>query len=460
VWPVKEARGLLEAWLTQGIAEGPVSAARLLPLQLRCLPEKRAETRMEMRELMDREDEDGPELRLILARALVEEEAHAALEPVARELARALLRDGQANPAARELLSKVLDRARDGVLAADLPPARGLAPTLPLARRSIAVEWTVTLAEVGELAIHDVAPLGNGRVLIALGEAGVRIVQRAGRTVASFAAPALQLVLADHGTRALALISRDQQVHVTRLELDSRRAIESWRAPLTAWADSYDGQGWFAAEADRLLQVDALSDRYRALWQLPKMSFVGQGIFRSRSCLTLLAAEAASFEEAFGARLELWRYELPSLALRARGTVNEEGQPDPGGGVLFGVLANGDGWVVTGRFDPESRAARLHFIPPPAKSRTSSAALAVRWPFRLLAMDSTMVAVEFGHEQGLTIELLDLVQHQLRARVHLEGAVKTCARFTTDALWIGDDRGRLLKVDLALGLLTRLTVPT
>ena len=234
--------------------------------------------------------------------------------------------------------------------------------------------------------------------------------------------------------------------------------VEGWRAPLKAWADSYDGQGWFAAEEGRLLLVDALSDRYRALWQLPKFWCSGQGILRSRSTLTLLGAEGTDWEDAFGAPPELWRYELPSLVLRERLTMRDEPDWLPEGSIVFGLLANAEGWTVTGTFNLDSRVGHLRFAGPAAKGRPPSAALEVRWPCRLLAMDSTLIAVEFSNEKGRTIELLDLTEKKVRARLHLEGAVQTCARFTSDALWIGDDWGRLLRVELATGLLTRLTV--
>ena len=94
--------------------------------------------------------------------------------------------------------------AEDGALRAD-------APALPLPGREpwIAREkvWKIEIAgsDVGTRPGFDAAFLPSGLTVVALGEAGVRLISRAGRAVAELDQPAHALVVSDLADRAIAL---------------------------------------------------------------------------------------------------------------------------------------------------------------------------------------------------------------------------------------------------------------
>ncbi len=165
--------------------------------------------------------------------------------------------------------------------------------------------------DVGALAIHDAALLPDGRLLVALGELGVRLLSPAGKTLAHFGEPAHHLVVSTFGDRAIALASRGDAWRVAKIDLVGRR-VRAWHdARFDRWAPSFDGARFFCSLGARVFAVDAIADDWSATWTVT----VDEGkpsalsVDANELCVVVTRAKDAHV---------LWRYDLATMTLRGR----------------------------------------------------------------------------------------------------------------------------------------------
>lgn len=122
-------------------------------------------------------------------------------------------------------------------------------------------------ADAGALTVRDAAELPDGRLLVALGELGVRLVSREGKTLAQFAEPTERLVLSDHGDRAILVARRGEVCRLGLLDLVTRR-VRPWSdARIDSFASRFDGSTWLVSSEDALFAIDARSSGWEHLWQ-------------------------------------------------------------------------------------------------------------------------------------------------------------------------------------------------
>jgi hypothetical protein len=272
------------------------------------------------------------------------------------------------------------------------------------------VEARLSVAEAGAHAVHDAVALPDGRLLVALGEAGVRLLRVDGGCVAHFDVPAFALALSAHGSRAVALAPRGELQRLSRLDLSALGARPWGDMRVDAFAPAYDGL-WFVAEGSTVLAVDTLAgDGWRALWRVPG---VGQRV------LAMAAdAERMSFVSRKDAReYEVWTYTLAGgPTLRARKSLTAEEPPRQ--------------VVLT----PEG-TAELLAVP----------AVALAPPWRVVVTPTPE-----GHEARLVSST-----GTPRAKFLFEGEAPVRARFSGGWLLLFDALGRLVRVDLAEGVVRR-----
>jgi hypothetical protein len=411
VWPLEDARTLARTWLEHGAQVGGVGGARALAHLVAAFPEAFESTRAQVLSLLDDVSRDHAAERLAFAEVLASEAPSEPRTLLVGPAVRALLRD-RAEGSTRvdaSLLARLLRDVGDGTLRADLPPvsdprrrAWPEEPDAPL------LTETLTLGEAGPYPIHDAVALSGQRVLLALGEAGVRLVRADGTCAAHFDVPAFWLVPSVHEDRVLALAPRGELKRISYIELGSRRAAHWCDAKVDAFAPSYDGSLWFIAEQDTVMAVDALAkEGLRALWR------VGQ--VEGRVVALEADAEWLRFVT-WGAEPQLWTYALPGgPTLRSRAARRPgDGMPE--------VFLN----ELTGKVQ---RAEETVYAPP--------------W---LLSEKWTGT----GHELKLTHR-----RDTLRAWFFLEGESRVRARFWGGELLVFDTLGRLLRVHLGEGVARR-----
>lgn len=422
---VPEARLLALTWIDHGIAAGGTSAARLLIKKLSMVPATFGEVRPSIVELLDDRDPDAQWRRLALVDALLATAATPELRTIARASTRAILGDiGRgADGEAPALLPRLLRYADDAALRADQPVLTAVPHRPPLVDRDMmSLRWSAS--DTGAVSARDAAVLPDGRLLVALGELGVRIIGRDGRTTAHFEQPATRLVVDDHGTRALAYTTRGTLLRVARIDLASRRAAHWCDAECDGGATTFDGGMWLTTRGSEVLAIDTLSPRWTALWGVdPELG----------RCLVHREGDRFAVETA----TEAWFYER--LTLRRRG---ERLAPPPGKVVLAAVprAASAD-WV--------------DIVAEPMQLRCGKVAVALAGaPPAALDTAGRLAVVTEVRDGGISVSVIHLVGGRLIARFDLDGATTTASRLDDGTLTLCDDRGRVIVIDLRAGAVT------
>ncbi|MCK6550133.1 hypothetical protein L6R52_30135, partial [Myxococcota bacterium] len=477
IWPLVAERTRALAWMHEAIALGGPAGARMLLRAAIVDDARRDELLHTGLRLLEDEAEETLEDRAAFVGALLAEREDETTARLARPAVRSALRDANAwgRPITPADLGKLVARTGDAVLRADLPvlPARGR--RVAFGDPEHPSTFTLRAEDSGSTRVFDVAPLPGGRMLVALGEAGVRLVTRDGRTAAHFDLPARHLVPSDHGRRVITSIERGPVTSLGRIDLVRTRATPWCELPITAWARDFDGASWFVAtrapgaKEDTLVELDATSAKVEASWQLA-VSRV-DAIARSERAVAALCGA------------ERWQWSLPGPTLRRRGpiersppglsfvrsasTVAPDGTVVTAGaaearvsssatvGSMLGASftlafdASGDG--VDARFE---RDQELHVTVRGERAQEAHLegldAIDVAHP--VAAAGWIVVPVFRGSD--VTVVLVDAQSMKVAARLELEGARHASVRLGATHLVVADDRGRIVSFDHTLGRIT------
>jgi hypothetical protein len=323
---------------------------------------------------------------------------------IVRALVRQLLPD--AAPEDRRVIDAAVALTDDPILRADLPPLSSL-PARP--RPELDAVWVeVDSTDRGQLPVHDVRMLPDGRLLVAVAGVGVRVVKPSGRIEAEFDVPADALIPSDTGLRVLALRGLGNGVvGMTAIAIPERRTRPLGEIAATVWADTFDGAQWFVGNHTQLWMLDMLADGPVALWQQTEHREPIVAISREAEQLAVASIGSAVGEG--GVRPLTWvrRYRLPNLvAVDAHQDVYGPG---------YTLLANGE--IVAG--DVADRIYRAHV------EVSESGPL-------------TVVATKEGIEAPTAI-------------IRLGGTTRPRVRIDNGSLLVADDLGRVEMIDLASG---------
>lgn len=317
-WPDPHLRPLVIDDIRAGMAMGGPSSAHLLAylLALRTTAEGH-DTALTLLRSRD------PELTAARDRFLSAFSDLASSDPVAdRRIATEALRVMTAQETAprwdlqssRRAVNCLSPRA-DPVLRADLPSSSWNRAV----RRDDAVLTADALEEPGQLPVPDAAVLSGGAILVAHGAHGARLLTLDGRTRAQWDVPTHRLVVADHGAAALlATYLGDLTWELHALDLATRQ-IQRWiTIRVNHLPQSYDGTTLTILDEHGSVNfLDVQSPQPKVLWR--ELNGVGEAVDLARSPGRLVAAvrtfPAPGLPEG---RLEIWHWELPSLALRGR----------------------------------------------------------------------------------------------------------------------------------------------
>ncbi|MHA7627535.1 bpX6 domain-containing protein [Corallococcus sp. M7] len=457
VWPVVSARHLARAWVERGIQAGDTGSAKLLARLALEFPEGFGAAREDIQTLLSDETPTRAPERLTFATELLRAETSDARSALLVPTVRSLMRDEAVEelPSNARLLQQ-LHALKDPALAA-------LRTDLPTPRASQRHPWAEThdlphvrvwmdRGHAGAHAVHDAVVLPGQRVLLALGEAGARLVGPDGRTLAGFDVPAFSLVLSSQGNRALALARRGDLWRVSRLDLVERRATRWCDLELDAWAPIYDGERWFTATRDTVSMVDTLASEPRSLW---RVSEVGGTVLRMAvdakhlSFLVLHLTPDQGFE-----RLERWAYELSGgPVLRGRVDMKDlRGAPD-----ALSLTPDGEAMGVRIEVPEGEEPGPLPYYVAPTLSRRFH---------RPARPDAERVGEVLAHSWRVTrfqkgelhTAVLRTVADHARATVEFSGTPPQVVRLTEDWCVVHDLHGRVVWLDLHSGEVHRVPV--
>ncbi|WP_329491422.1 bpX6 domain-containing protein [Kitasatospora sp. NBC_01246] len=238
-------------------------------------------------------------------------------------------------------LFEQLAKRADPLVAADLPrPRRPARPTADAGH-----EWAF-VDRPGTLPVLDAARLESGLLLVACGQAGVRLLGPDGRVKARWDVPADELVLADHGGAALLVARYGQVREISRLDLGTR-AVRYWgTVRVHGLVPSFDGRQLLTRDEEGIAVLDTLAARPTVVWRElgGEQRPVGPLVRTPTSCASVVASRLPGG----GVLTELWRWDQPGWELRSRTALEADllgegtallatgrlltGQPDPARG--------------------------------------------------------------------------------------------------------------------------------
>ncbi len=437
LWPLSEERRRTLGWMDRAIEQGGAPAGRMLARKLALAPELFAATRGTAAALLESWRAESAAARLAFADAVRRGPRNPAATTLARAALRSVVRDSgrfgarMSSADLRQLATFTGDSAlRADILALPLPAQEPW-----IARRGT---WRVEIAarDAGTLPVHDAAFLPNGLTAVALGESGVRLLARGGRTVAELDQPAHRLVVSDHGDRAIALARRGDAWRLARLDFLARRA-ETWcEARLEAFAPDYDGALWFVVGNDGLVAVETAAAGFDGSWGVSRLPGPALAVARSTTrCSLVFGGEAH----------EVWTYELPSLTLRRRDTVPppaEHRRSHPVAISPEGTLAEALG--VAGKTVLHAHGDSPFEVPLSGPGKPGEPAVAGDW-----------AALPVLTAEAILVHLLHLPSAAVRAEVALDRAARVSLRLNPQSLTLADDRGRVMVLDLENGQVRR-----
>jgi hypothetical protein len=270
-------------------------------------------------------------------------------------------------------------------------------------------------------------------MLLALGEAGARLVTRDGRTAAHFDVPTYRIVTHDSGGHALLLAPRGGAWAVARVALLQRKVEPLTHLPLDSFAEDTDGTLWVVCERGAVSVLDLSSPRLAALWR----AHVPQVLALARNTVSL------SLLLGHGEHLERWSYELPAFTLRVRQLL---------------ALPRAERFSLTtaGNLTAVDAAGFVHVQGLAGQSATRSVSgVWAGYPASCASAGDWTSIVTY---RGATClwQLADLPSATVRWRAELQHEpAHARVRMRPDVATWADSEGRVLAVDLGTGRLLR-----
>jgi hypothetical protein len=450
IWPIEAQRLTARKWMDKAIEGGGSVAGRMLARKLAVAPEDFEDIRRRALTFLEDESFEQQEARASFAEALAFGESTREAQTLARVTARAILRDAGQHASAMPArqFTRLVNFTGDGPLRTDVPP-------FPV-ERDQPVNSLLTLecaaADCGSMPVHDALLLPNGRMLVALGEVGVRLLTRDRRTVTHFDQPAERLVVSDNGGRAIALARRGEAWRLSRLDLIEWRGEDWCDAHIDAFAPNYDSSLWFLGAKGDFYAIDANAKSFDALWRVPDAGSRVLSVARSESACSFVTASSD------GSDVELWRYQLPLLTLRSRTSAPKP--PDNAVRINHcnafspeGVYVDQSLYCMLDYSEPES----MTMMPLPTLSLRVTEDELQKLELSIGNESSAPLIPEiFGRrvvspvlaEDVIRIRVIDLQLKDVTAQLFLAGANEVSTRLTANTLTVADNLGRVIVVDL------------
>ena len=425
-----------QAWIDEALKLGGTAAASMLGIQLQVDPNRFPDVRTRVEAILADQSPEGVEARTKLAHVLTAYPQAEGASVLARAVARAMIADQPRTRSARRQVSELLKVAKDPVLKADMP--RWLPNTLP--RQST---LTIEASDRGLAPIRDAVRLTTGKLLFALGEAGVLYTTADGRPLAHLRVPAEHLIPSDTGHRALALVERGNLMQIHRLDLVHRRATTWCEQPVVAFAPTFDGWRWFAAlyPQNEVLMLDVTGERPEVEWtsKVHQPAMIRRGDGQMSVCYVDPDPTLATFD-------------LKRLRLIGRGPVGRVGNDDDAAQTIFAdMTAGGDlmllrhaatrlnedqdmvgHWRAIRHPSSMHRTLKLPELAKPTEART------LRGQFAVATQEEQTAAVR-GYEWVSDAPWLHL---------QLRGAARARLRYCGSRLIVFDDLGRAVIISI------------
>lgn len=443
IWPIKSQRGRACEWIDTAIEVGGPVSGRMLARKLTIVPDDFENIRRRALMFLEDESYELQETRASFAEALANGDNTREARTLARVAARAILRDAGQNASAvnAKQFTRLVNFSGDGPLRTDVPkfPVEHDQPVTPL------LSISCVAADCGSMPVHDALLLPNGRMLVALGEIGARLLTRDGRTVTHFDQPAEKLVISDNGARAIALARRGEVWRLSRLDLIEWRSEDWCDAEIDAFAPSYDGSLWFLGAKGDFYAIDAQSKSFEALWRVPEVGSRVFSVARSESSCSFLTGNWSIIEQ--------WIYQLPLLTLRRR---TSSPLPDNVNSINFCMAFSPTGVYVDQSLycvlNSESKmmplpSLKLRVFEGDLEKLDLSIGNEFSTPLQPEVLGKRVVSPVVA-DDVTQVRVIDLQSKEVAAQLFLAGANQVSTRMAENTLTVADNLGRVIAIDL------------
>jgi hypothetical protein len=252
--------------------------------------------------------DDGKQNRAAFAHETLRLNSNKELRTLSRPLIRKLLSDISygSHMFTPTDLRRLVDFTQDYALRTDLPKV------LPDATKPEfePLELVISGNDQGSNIIYDAILLPDGKIAVALGEAGIKILSKQGKTIAHFDQPTQKFIVSDFGTKAICVANRGEVWRLAKIDFVERKTNYWCDAKLGKFSSTFDGNIWFISNEDNVYAIDANSEKFESVWQVTEVGGLVHEIARSKQKLMLLIDNAKGIEK--------WWYDLPQFTLRSR----------------------------------------------------------------------------------------------------------------------------------------------
>jgi hypothetical protein len=308
IWQLEKRREKAKDWIDKVIEFGGIPSAQMLAKKVTLFPATFDEVKTKLQEILASNDDEAKEKRAAFAHETFRLVPNKELRTLARPLTRKLLADisNGSHIFTPTDLKRIVEVSQDYALRTDLPKI----PPSAVKQMFEPLKIIIDSNDKGSTEVFDACLLPDGKFALALGEAGVKIISKQGKTIAHFDQPTEKFIVSDFGTKAICLAKRGEIYRLATVDFVARKARYWCDAKIDTFAPTFDGNLWFIAEKDDVYAIDTSRKNFEAVWRVSEIGGRIGEINRSKTKLMLLIFNDKGIEK--------WWYDLPQFVLRSR----------------------------------------------------------------------------------------------------------------------------------------------
>ncbi len=308
IWKLENRRELAKDWIDKVIEFGGTSSAQMLAKKVTLFPATFGEVKTKLQEILAENNDEAKEKRAAFAHETLRLTPNKELRTLARPLTRKLLSDisNGSHIFTPTDLKQIVEVSQDFALRTDLPKV----PPSAVNQKFEPLKITIDANDKGSNQVFDACQLPDGKVAVALGEAGVKIISKQGKTITHFDQPTQKFIVSDFGTKAICLAQRGEVWRLAKIDFVARKASYWCDAKFDNYSPTFDGNIWFISIKDSIFAIDTNAKNFESIWNVTETGGQIYEINRSKTKLMLLIFNDKGIEK--------WWYDLPSFTLRSR----------------------------------------------------------------------------------------------------------------------------------------------
>lgn len=433
IWPLKNYRYLADEWFNYAGKTANLSASALVK-RLILQPESIYQYQAYIETLQT--DSTCYQQRLAIARAILQNKQEIAkLRAILSPLINAIISDMMqyANDFNRWELFELINLHTDSTLKHDLP-----LKDIKLKSYQSLIDnkqpQNVYISQYGQRAIYDATPINSGDYLLALGEAGVIVVDKAGKQLQHYMIAAHSIVISHNLSQVLLLANRDGFYSVTKLDLLTGKDIAYGYLAIQHYLQNFDGINWTVVIDDNI-KVLSVEQSLNIVWQIELAGY------------EILQSQSSKFSEKWlikttHEQYELWEYKLPSRRLISRTQIDSNDE--------HFLINNGQYTNYYCSYAPELKTIKLR---PQWQDRYTVLSFNFNEEdFRNLSMkvlqELLILPIVKTNGNGCYIRIIDISNGSIKMTIDWSGNSRILLRIMENMVIFYDQQGRFVSVDI------------